>query len=160
MGQFNPQYNPSALLAFHWSYANHGITFIVGNHIGEHIRADTNKTGLNDGQWHHVVGIYEKTGDTTGKVTIYADGKWEGSGEGTLDDFASPYPLFIGARNEDNSPGDNWKGTIDEVAIYNRVLTAEEIQQHYQSVIPELTTIVLMGLGILGLGIRQRRKGK
>ena len=35
-------------------------------------------------------------------------------------------PLFLGGRSDNNS---NWEGRLDEVAIFERALTAAEIAQ-------------------------------
>ena len=52
-------------------------------------------------------------------------------------------------------------GTIDEVAIYNRALSGDEIFAHYMASVPEPGTFVLLALGVVSLaGVRVRlRKG-
>ena len=46
-----------------------------------------------------------------------------------------------------------FNGLIDDVAVYNRALSAQEIYQIYS--IPEPATLLLLGLG--GLALRKRR---
>src|SRR5262249_12732162 len=73
------------------------------------------------GQWHHLVGTLKK-----GQVTrIYLDGQIVGertSGfSGDTADGTSP--LFIGRRGD----GQFFDGIVDEVSIYNRALSSNEI---------------------------------
>ena len=79
---------------------------------------------VNDGNWHHAVLVRKGT-----TITIYLDGNEDINGSNTaLDDIdTSTSKLHIGGREKSNS----FNGTIDEVRIYNRALTPEEIYQHY-----------------------------
>ncbi|MFQ6125967.1 MAG: LamG-like jellyroll fold domain-containing protein [Candidatus Heimdallarchaeota archaeon] len=82
-------------------------------------------------QWYHVVGLYDGT-----TMKIYVNGVLEG--EKYVDSFL-PYtgsaPLQIGGVTlPGHGPGQgNFKGVIDEVRIYNRALSKEEVAQHYQA---------------------------
>lgn len=76
-------------------------------------------------EWYHVVGTHD---DSTHENKLYVNGKLVASGSGSWC-RRSGYPVYIG-RNE----GGSWfNGSIDEVAIYNRALTPEEIQLHYEN---------------------------
>ncbi len=83
---------------------------------------------INDGRWHHVAGTY---GLINGKLLlrIYVDGILEEEKEVTS------YPRDTGPRVRvgvsQGAPIDFWNGTIDEVRIYNRALSEEEIKQIY-----------------------------
>lgn len=78
-------------------------------------------------EWTHVVGVYDGT-----NIKIYINGVQ--SGTATLS--GNPIPLtgniLIGHNNAGNDPGRWWDGSIDRVLVYNKVLTDEEILQHYQ----------------------------
>ena len=79
---------------------------------------------INDGNWHHIIGTYD--GIT---LKLYVDSVLDDSNtdySGSIDTNAEP--VRIGARNVGN---DKFTGTIDEVAIYNRSLSADEISQIY-----------------------------
>ena len=84
---------------------------------------------LTDGEWHHVAVVRDFT---TNENRLYVDGVLNDSviinyvdGEG----FDSDSDLNMGYINLDG--GFNYNGTLDEVAIYSRVLTADEIFQHF-----------------------------
>jgi len=81
-------------------------------------------TRVDDGAWHHLAGIYEGSG--TNMVRVYVDGQ--------LDEYSTV------AQVPNTGTGSNWQigqalggtwpfaGSIDEVRLYNRALSAPEIQ--------------------------------
>jgi hypothetical protein len=77
-------------------------------------------------QWHHLVVTYNRP---NGVAQVYLDGKL--AKEATLGSFTpqTSYDLYIGKRPTQNDA--QFYGLIDEVAIYNRVLTAQEVLTHY-----------------------------
>jgi len=81
-------------------------------------------------QWYHVVGIYNGT-----DLLIYVNGILEGSNNiGPVIASTGPASLRIGNNLQSDHGGKGvFDGLIDEVAIYDRALSAEEIQQHYQN---------------------------
>ena len=83
------------------------------------IRADTTL-----GDWHHVVATYD--GDT---MQLYHDGilAETTSGAGMLLDQSRPF--LIGARSDAGSAGAFFSGSIDDVRIYNKVVTEDEIDK-------------------------------
>ena len=92
-------------------------------------------TNIADGNWHHVVGVRSGT-----DIYIYQDSVQIGSATrsniGTAGE--NDASLTIGSFGEGNWPiGSRWpfNGLIDEVAVYDRALTAEEVLDHYLSVV-------------------------
>ena len=92
----------------------------------------------------------------------YLNGSYYGSdtASGT---YSGPTPTLAAIGNRYNSVaggwyvnGDTykWDGAIDELLVYDRALSATEVQTLY-SPVPEPTTALLVGLGLLGLGIRR-----
>ena len=102
------------------------------------IRNDANAFGIaaspapsSRGQWHHMVGVFD-----AGTLTIYVDGV-QGSSQtiGGVLQNAGPTPdrVLVGATRSGNF---NWKGLIDEVAIYDTALTPAQIRAHFRAAQP------------------------
>ena len=86
-------------------------------------------TAVNDGEWHMLT--ITKSTSLTG-VTLYLDGKVEGAtqgGNGTVSDITNSEQFTIGLRNQDG--GSPFSGSIDDVAIFNKELTADEVKSIY-----------------------------
>ena len=99
-------------------------------------------TLINDGSWHHVVGVK----DSDGLLHVYVDGVEDATPIASGGTDLNDDPVKIGIfRSRGGSLSAAWQGQIDEVAIYKRALTAEKIQQHYQN-------------GLCGLGYCQAGK--
>jgi uncharacterized repeat protein (TIGR03806 family) len=76
---------------------------------------------INDGQWHHVA--VTRT-SSTGLMTIYVDGVQNATTNGPTAARTAPTAIRIGGIL---SGGGFFPGAIDEVRIYNTVLSAAEI---------------------------------
>jgi hypothetical protein len=77
--------------------------------------------------WYHVVAVYDGTSMKIYKNGVALPGSTSFSGNiGT-----SSYNVNIGQRVGDNSY--RWNGSIDEVKIYNRALSASEILADYNA---------------------------
>lgn len=100
------------------------ILFIGGS-------ADTNNIGLtsvNDGSWHHVACTYNQA---TGSVRVYFDGLPEYNetqAATALDSGTIGY--YIG-KFEDGGGPVMYTGMIDEVQVFNRPLSQQQIYQMY-----------------------------
>jgi len=85
-------------------------------------------TAISQDVWSHVVLTYDKS-ITTDAAKIFVNGVLKDTEDGVGDSLSSSsYPLTFGAR------GPDWgyhNGIIDEVRIYNRALSATQIQQLY-----------------------------
>ena len=76
---------------------------------------------------------------------------------------------MMASLNPGNKEGNYFTGLIDEVALLDRALPAEEIRLYYQTglngrdlytPIPEPTTMLLVTSGILGLAVFRRKPKK
>jgi hypothetical protein len=77
--------------------------------------------GLNNG-WHNIVGIYNGTSNL---LKIYVDGKTRGNT--VVSDIGINCSAYVGFDNISNY----FNGTIDEVAVWNRTLSDDEISMMY-----------------------------
>ena len=78
--------------------------------------------------WHHIVMV--RDGE---RIRVYLNGNPKPDIDGK---FARSYPkshpqFFLGGRNDNFA---NLKGSLDEVALYDRVLSPKEIGVHYRTV--------------------------
>ena len=86
---------------------------------------ETTETPNGDGQWH----LLTATRDTEDNHLIYLDGELVGSQTVTAP-IGSNHHLYIGRSFRPNNYflNEHFRGGIDDVRIYNRVLSAEEIR--------------------------------
>jgi hypothetical protein len=90
-------------------------------------------TMIADGNWHYIVDV--RNGATNENI-IFVDGSPESVQSFTYDSSFQtvvPTPINIGylIRNYPDEPGYHFLGSIDEVAIYNRAINAEEALNNY-----------------------------
>jgi hypothetical protein len=76
---------------------------------------------VNDGNWHHIAGVYDGS-----KLIMYQDGRDVDSKSLAGYINANWNRVLIGENGQ--APNRFWNGLIDEVRIYSRALTAEEIR--------------------------------
>lgn len=83
----------------------------------------TGNISVNDGQWHHVAGAYDGT-----RMYLYIDGVLDVSLPISGSINANNYRVLIG-ENAQTRPSQNrcWNGWTDDVRVYNRGLSAAEI---------------------------------
>lgn len=106
--------------------------FSVSNgRVGFHLflnGASTPLTGRslvpNDGQWHHIAGTYDGS-----EMRVYLDGVLDGSmaAEGDIDRIDSD--VWLGRLVDGSYP---FTGSMDEVRIYERSLSEDEVKQIYR----------------------------
>jgi Concanavalin A-like lectin/glucanases superfamily len=77
--------------------------------------------------WHHVVLVVDEFADPSAQ--IFVDGQLVGASTGSGANFGG-YGLLIGALFDGfSAPGNFWNGLIDDVRVYNRTLTIDEIAE-------------------------------
>jgi hypothetical protein len=88
--------------------------------------------GIQDNNWHHLAFTYDATNST---MSLYVDGvlnawtqTWGTHGNANLD-AAKVSAVKIGGRPIENLGwGKSWAGGIDQFRLYNKVLSAAEVQ--------------------------------
>ncbi len=86
-------------------------------------------TNINDGQWHHLAGIFDGT-----TIYVYVDGVLDGPNAtlavpGPID--TNDYEVRIGNNSQIESRF--WNGQIDEVEIFNTALSGTDIANIYNA---------------------------
>lgn len=88
---------------------------------------------VNDNAWHHLTVTRDRD---SGEKRIYIDGYLDSSQWSTLDPLDGPRLITLGARADADNPdvaspglsGENgYEGYLDEVQVYQRVLSEEEV---------------------------------
>jgi len=98
----------------------------IGNGTAYHSLDSTNYLII--GMWYHLVGVYDKN---TNSIKIYFNGVEENSITYNKNFInTSDENLFIGSKK---GIGNFFNGTIDEVRIWNRSLSSDEIKELYES---------------------------
>ncbi|NTU46675.1 DUF2341 domain-containing protein [Candidatus Roizmanbacteria bacterium] len=119
------------------SNGNFGIEIRTVNGVyASTVYGATTNTSFNDGMWHHVVAVTDRTSYTN----MYVDGKKQNTNstglaglyDGGSVDISNTNTLQIGRQKD---YGGNFYypflGSIDEVKVYNYALTADEIKEDY-----------------------------
>ena len=90
---------------------------------------------VNDGTWHHVVATRENM-----YVSIYVDGIYQSSGSYTSGVSFGPGDRWsIGQEWDGESPSDFYTGSVDDVRLYNRALSAGQVQDMFNGIPPAFT---------------------
>jgi len=121
-----------------WEHAGHGLAynlyeqnkFHLGIHINGAYRLAFSDELVQQDKWYHVAGTYDGA-----KGYLFVDGVKQAdfiSVSGSITN--STLPLLIGANPDSGNPPDKvFNGTIDDVRIYDRALTASEIEAMYEA---------------------------
>ena len=133
---FKTSYNAPGVqdLVINGSYASGGKGYILyldpSERVGFALDDNSNPSGVlstssvNDGDWHHVVGVRD-----SGTMKLYLDGSEVATGTDNTGNIDISDPLIIGAGQAfGGSVGNFFNGQIDEVAIFNKALTADQIK--------------------------------
>ncbi len=130
-------------------------SFYVSEFVSQ---SPTSTTSVNDGLWHQLVGVYT----AGGMHSIYVDGAplEAATSSQTVTDLGAPF-LIGGVREVagTNNPESRYTGLVDEVQVYNQVLTDANVTFLYQNpslAVPEPGALSLLGLGLFGWVARRR----
>ncbi|MCA9354589.1 MAG: LamG domain-containing protein [Candidatus Kaiserbacteria bacterium] len=81
-----------------------------------------------DGAWHHVIFTSEQINGTQVRARIYVDGSYIGYQDKTFGGTFSTNYFSIGSRW---TPGNYFKGSVDDFHFYNHTLSFTEVKQLY-----------------------------
>lgn len=113
------------------------LCFQIWDGVDEFRMESTGTTITADSVWHHVVVIFDRADSTNSG--IYIDGVSQGvTTTGTIasiGDASNTTALCLGANISgtvcDTGTLYNWNGSLDEVRMYNRAITTNEVQSLY-----------------------------
>ena len=110
-----------------WRLARYQLTDgleMAGSGLRPNQWAISNKK-VDDGKWHLITGVYNGK-----QIQVYIDGELESSAKATGKIRSNDLNVSIGLNSAYGNR--QFKGWIDEIAIFKRALTQEEISKVYQ----------------------------
>lgn len=119
-----------------WNGSNHEITFIIYDDNGNQQEKVIGGSSISTGDWHFCCCTYDGSGDRFG-MEVYLDGVIESptrSNQGSYVAMHSlSFPAMIGSSLPNEPLYDQWmNGNIQNVRIWDRVLSADEISLLYE----------------------------
>ena len=82
------------------------------------------------GSWYHLVGVRDTV---KGELRLYVDGALAGTASACMPQAAPTGNTVVGRGRFGGNPVDYLDGVVDQVHLYDRALTADEIKQLYDS---------------------------
>jgi hypothetical protein len=125
-----------------WWFSSKSIGFGISQSGIAYVEMGAPADAAPAGIWSHVACVYDN-----GNMKIYINGELEASGY-------FPYETGTNTANKDLGIGAGligsgieryFGGTLDDIRIYSRALSAEEIQQLYEGTTPTLTGLEIVG---------------
>jgi hypothetical protein len=121
----NPVNNDLAILKFYVVDKNLGDAWLTWE-------GNNRVPGIQNNQWHHLAFVYNAA---TSKMTLYVDGvanpnqpQWGSHGAANMDG-TKVTGLNVGGRNvKDLGWGQDFGGALDQFRMYNKALSAAEVQ--------------------------------
>ncbi|MBN2121520.1 right-handed parallel beta-helix repeat-containing protein, partial [Candidatus Micrarchaeota archaeon] len=109
----------------------YGFCFTLENATGANCNVAVGATVASvatTGQWYHVVGVFDDAND---RLLIYVNGTLLGNASCPYSPNTNARPVLIG--DDEHYDGWPWYGTIDDVKIYNRSLSTDQVSALYQN---------------------------
>jgi hypothetical protein len=113
------------------------LSALIYDGTGGHYKfISSGNSTLNDTNWHHIAVTFNASSNTG--LKIYIDGKFNQSGNpvaALVDRIAAvnDQPLIIGKDNDSVDPNQTFNGSIEDVRVYTRALSADEIYGVYNT---------------------------
>jgi len=126
-----PSYEQNYVLCY-GGYAgsgNNGTKFALGTNADSY-KAAVGITTVQTGIWYHVAGTYNSTSKT---LSLYVNGVLDGIATGTTLPTTTGNQFVQIGCSDGATTSNFWSGSIAQVQIYNRLLSAQEIAQNYNA---------------------------
>lgn len=110
------------MIGQYFGYGQPGhISFFAGS---DGVAGSISQARVNDGNWHHVVGVY----DSSGMKKIFVDGlPFDSQQNNVGPTMLSQGRLYLGAFSQGTLPRAYFSGSLDEFMIFNHALTDDEV---------------------------------
>ncbi|MEO3885197.1 LamG-like jellyroll fold domain-containing protein [Nonomuraea sp. B5E05] len=116
---------PAFELYYSSSYDRWIFNRFTGNTTGAQIVRATGKAAPQGGEWAHLTGVYDSVAQ---EIKLYVNGVLQGTTP-----FATPWnatgPMLIGAGDHDARIRSFFSGEIDDVRVFDRIVTEEEVEE-------------------------------
>jgi len=103
----------------------------TGNADSGNFEAVSSVTNINNGTYLHHAATHSSTGD----IEYYINGTLEASNTG-ISGYNGDNDVFIGGETLNSGTDTVWKGEIDDVRVYDTVLSGSQIDSIYQNTEP------------------------
>lgn len=126
--EHSPNYNTNNGFIFYCDAGKINAGMRDGVTVGYNVGANTSTS--NDGNWHHVVVIFNRNLTGASQTNMYLDGavNYVSALSVTTTGNFTTQNLYIGARNASSL----WfNSALDEISIWNRALSADEVKDLY-----------------------------
>ena len=111
---------------FRVSISSNKVSFRYVSSSGAVNAEVSSTTSVNDGDWHMITAV-----DNGTDLNVYFDGVWEAKVTRAVMVYSSPMRVNFGALRPDGSGLLWYDGLIDEVAVFNVTLTADNVEYLY-----------------------------
>lgn len=103
-------------------YSNGGVNFFGYGSAGNSDASQVSSTNVLDGQWHHLAGVYTRSGQNL-TIDTYVDGVLIGSHTTAVGDISANSALLFGRYLGQPM----LQGSLDDIRVYGRALTSAEV---------------------------------
>lgn len=109
------------------------LRFCTKGYTGILWQGTDGQTRIDDGQWHLGVGVYEPI-DGAARLRVYVDGRLEGESKVSTPRVHNDKAVWLGSSDHATGNRENsFTGWIDEVAIFSRILSTEEVRAMFKA---------------------------
>ena len=113
---------------YYLGFTGSQVRWVMADNVSHYLEKYSD-TGLNDGAWHHAVGVWDSINHN---MYLYIDGLPYGGATAWAYNIA--YAVSGGFHLGNIQGGSNWfTGNLDEVGLWNRILSASEVSYLYNS---------------------------
>lgn len=105
------------------------LSFTIDDNVTKTDCKDSSADDVFDGQWHHIACVRDFTAKT---MRLYVDGKERATASAVKTNgikLSATELFFIGG--DDESGNRTFDGDMDELTIYPKALSAEQVEEHY-----------------------------